>query len=148
MLKAFSKTLDEGNFTFVIGMKLFRAAYTSIILPNSHMWYFLLMVVSPIFWRPHIVAFKFHGLTKNFTGLIFPSFTPSVLHISSQHLHVPVEDIPFLFSNQKIFYSLLVGSSVMCCFVSKSDRMDNLKFGQCPLLLVLHDILYCLKLQF
>lgn len=34
MLKAFSKTLDEGNFTFVIGMKLFRAAYISVITPQ------------------------------------------------------------------------------------------------------------------
>ena len=119
MLKAFSKTLDEGNFTFVIGMKLFRAAYTSIILPNSHMWYFLLMVVSPIFWRPHIVAFKFHGLMKNFTRLIFPSFTPSVLHISSQHFMYQWKIFLFFSAIRKIFILFWLGLQLCAALFPK-----------------------------
>jgi len=58
MLKAFKMTLDEGNFTFVIGMKLLSiiihvANYISIV--TSCRWYFPLWLSL----QYYIIAFEF-----------------------------------------------------------------------------------------
>ncbi|AQK70589.1 P-loop containing nucleoside triphosphate hydrolase superfamily protein [Zea mays] len=67
MLKAFSKTLDEGNFTFVIGMELFRAAYINHYCPIPICNIFF----SWLFLQYCGGAFKIYGLTKHFTMLYF-----------------------------------------------------------------------------
>lgn len=131
MLKAFSKTLDEGNFTFVIGMELFRAAYINHYCPIP----FCNIFFSWLFLQYCGGAFKIYGLTKHFTMLYFFSF----FHIISatyekSTLSCTSERFSFSFQqSEKIFSFGWVFSYVLFCF--QNDRMDNLKFGQCPLLL-------------
>jgi len=65
MLKAFKMTLDEGNFTFVIGMKLLSiiihvANYISIV--TSCRWYFPLWLSL----QYYIIAFEFPWSAKSF----------------------------------------------------------------------------------